>query len=120
MSKRRPSVSRDWRIYLRDMRDFCDRIVSYSDGLAREDFERHDLTYDAIVRNIELLGEAARQIPAEVRDRANSIEWQKIIALRNILIHGYFGIDDDILWDVVTNRIGQLRLALEALDSELP
>ncbi|MGB7991747.1 MAG: DUF86 domain-containing protein [Candidatus Methylophosphatis roskildensis] len=113
-------MSRDWRMYLRDMRNFCDRIVSYSDGLAREAFERHDLTYDAIVRNIELLGEAARRIPQDVRDRASGIEWQKIIALRNILIHGYFGIDDDILWDVVTNRIKPLRLALETLDSELP
>ena len=120
MSSGRPSVSRDWRMYLRDMRDFCDRIISYSHGLARADFERHDLNYDAIVRNIELLGEAARQIPLEVRDRANGIEWQKIIALRNILIHGYFGIDDDILWDVVSNRVEPLRLALETLASEFP
>ncbi|GMW05524.1 MAG: DUF86 domain-containing protein [Gammaproteobacteria bacterium] len=70
------------------------------------------------MRNIELLGEAARQIPPEVRGRAPDIEWTKIIALRNILIHGYFGIDDDILWDVVTRRVGPLRAAIDRFGQE--
>jgi uncharacterized protein with HEPN domain len=105
-------------MYVGDMRAACDRISNYSSGLNREDFDRHGLAYDAIIRNIELLGEAARHIPPDVRSRAPGIDWVKIIALRNILIHGYFGIDDDILWDVVTNRVGQLRAALDGLASE--
>lgn len=111
-------MSRDWRMYLGDMQAACARIASYSDGLSRATFESHGLAYDAIIRNIELLGEAARQIPPEVRARAPAIEWAKIIALRNILIHGYFGIDDDILWDVLANRVGPLRAALDELSRE--
>jgi uncharacterized protein with HEPN domain len=56
------------------------------------------------VRNVELLGEAARQLPDEVRAMSSEIEWAKIIAVRKILIHAYFGIDDDILWDIVQNK----------------
>jgi uncharacterized protein with HEPN domain len=108
-------VSRDWRMYLHDMCAACDRIVTYSTGLTRDEFDRHGLVYDATLRNIELLGEAARQIPVDIRTLAPAIEWRQIIALRNILVHGYFGLDDDILWDVVTNRIGPLRTALVAL-----
>lgn len=113
-------MSRDWRMYLGDMRKFCDRILFYSDGLPREEFEKHDLAYDAIVRNIGLLGQAARHIPPEVCARSTDIEWPKIIALRNILIHGYFGIDDDILWDIVKNRIAPLRRALDTLSADKP
>jgi uncharacterized protein with HEPN domain len=109
-------VSRDWRMYVADMRSFCNRILSYSDGLTREQFSQGGLAYDGIVRNIELLGEAARQVPTEVRDRAPLIEWQAIIALRNILTHVYFGIDDNILWDVITTRIEPLQKALLALE----
>jgi uncharacterized protein with HEPN domain len=113
-------VSRDWRMYVNDMRAACQRIESYSAGLTREEFGQHGLAYDAIVRNIELLGEAARQIPVEIRAGVPGIEWTKIIALRNILIHGYFGIDDDILWDVVTNRVAPLRTTLDTLANGRP
>jgi len=88
-------------------------------SLSREEFDRHQLAYDAIVRNIELLGEAARKIPEEVRAQAPDVEWPKIIALRNILVHGYFGLDDDILWDVVQNRANTLRSALHTLEKKL-
>jgi uncharacterized protein with HEPN domain len=103
-------------MYVADMRGFCDRFLSYSDGLTREQFSERGLTYGVVVRNIELLGEAARQVPQHVRDRAPQIEWQAIIALRNILTHAYFGIDDSILWDVVTTRIEPLQTALTALE----
>ena len=109
-------MSRDWRLYIGDMIRSCDRILQYSRGLAREEFERHEMAYDAIVRNLGLLGEAARQIPLQVRERTVGVEWPKIIALRNILIHGYFGVDDDILWDVVMNRVSALRSSLSALE----
>lgn len=113
-------MSREWRMYVRDMVECCNRITAYSQGLTKLVFEHHGLAYDAIVRNIELLGEAARHIPPEIRDKAPVIEWQKIIALRNILIHGYFGIDDDILWDVVQNKIGPLHAALVILERDAP
>ncbi len=112
-------MSRDWSIYLRDMKEFCDKILKYTKGISREEFDRHGIIYDATIRNVELIGEAARQIPDEVRSVSPEIEWSKIMAVRNILIHGYFGIDDDILWDIVKNKIEPLRQELEDLEREL-
>jgi uncharacterized protein with HEPN domain len=108
-------LSPDWRIYLSDMIERCDRVLAYTSDLPRERFDEHGIAYDATVRNIELLGEAARHIPEEHRQLAPAIEWRGIIAVRNILVHGYLGIDDDILWDVIRNRVPELKGQLEAL-----
>ena len=113
-------MSRNWRIYLKDMREFCDRIISFMEGVSREQFEQHGLVYDGVIRNIELLGEAARQIPEEVRAKGPGIDWARIVALRNLLIHAYFGIDDDIVWDVVVNKIPSLKKALEQMEERSP
>jgi len=97
----------------------CDRVLSYTSELPREQFNQHGLVYDATLRNIELLGEAARHIPESERQKAPDIDWRGIIAVRNILVHGYLGVDDDILWDLIEQRIPELKPLLEAL-RELP
>ena len=76
--------------------------------------------YDATLRNLELLGEAARHVPEEARARAPDIPWRRIVGVRNILIHGYLGIDNDVIWDIVRNEIGKLSLALEKLEAANP
>jgi len=80
---------------------FAENVITYSDGLTLEVFESTGLNYDATVRNLELIGEAAMQIPAEIREKYSSIPWRLIIATRNRLIHGYLGIDNDILWSII-------------------
>ncbi|MDX2000540.1 MAG: DUF86 domain-containing protein [Thermoanaerobaculia bacterium] len=112
-------MSRDWRLHLRDMIGFCQRIQQYADGLPASSFFAHEMAYDAIVRNVELLGEAARQIPPDIRDQTPQVAWREIVGLRNVLIHSYFGIDDEILWDVVTVRVPALVLALESFAATL-
>ncbi len=72
-------------------------------------FEADRKTQDAVIRNLEIIGEAARTIPDEVRDKAAEIEWYKIIALRNILIHEYFGVNLKIVWDVIQNKLETLE-----------
>ena len=110
-------MSREWRHYVADMRKFCAPVAEYNDGLTREEFEKTRLVYDATLRNLELIGEAARNVPDEVRAKAPDVPWRRVVAVRNILIHGYLGIDNDIIWDIVQNEIGKLQLALEKLDS---
>ena len=113
-------MSREWRLYLADMEACCARIAEYTAKLGREDFERNRLVYDATLRNPELLGEAARQVPEDIRAKAPEVPWRKIVAVRNILIHGYFGIDNDIIWDIVTSELAPLRQALRELDVRAP
>lgn len=112
-------MSRDWRIYLSDMIDRCDRVLAYTRDLPREQFDQRGLAYDATLRNIELLGEAARHIPEEERQKTPGIDWRGVIAVRNILVHGYLGVDDDILWDVIQQRIPELKRLLVELRRQL-
>jgi uncharacterized protein with HEPN domain len=75
-----------------------------SDGLDQAGFESSLKTYDATLRNLELIGEAATHIPQAVRDGAPEIPWRQVIATRNRLIHGYLGIDNDTLWSIIEGR----------------
>ncbi|MGQ0545818.1 MAG: HepT-like ribonuclease domain-containing protein [Betaproteobacteria bacterium] len=78
-------MSREWRLYVADMKACCERVTQYTSGLGREEFERKRMAYDATLRNLELLGEAARHVPDEVRALAPDIPWRRIVGVRNIL-----------------------------------
>ena len=106
-------MSRDWRLYVDDMRQACRKVLRYTEGLDLERLRRDEKAYDAVVRNLEVIGEAAKHIPETVRARMPGIEWRKIAGLRDVIAHAYFGIDDAVLWDVVRNKVPALVEALE-------
>jgi uncharacterized protein with HEPN domain len=106
---------REWRFYVDDMIGFADRIGTYTDGLDQSRFTASGLNYDATVRNLELIGEAATHIPEDIRQANPQIPWRLIIAMRNRLIHGYLGIDNDTLWSVIQTDIPALLQQLQAL-----
>ena len=93
------------------------KILSYTKELEQLEFESNSLIYDATLRNLELIGEAATHIPLEVRMTYSNISWRQIIALRNRLIHAYLGLDNDMLWSVIQTDIPELLLALKQLKS---
>lgn len=110
---------REWRFYVEDMLAFCNKAAAYTQGLDRASFAADSLRYDATLRNLELIGEAATHVPAAVRDAAPDVPWRMVVAVRNRLIHGYLGIDDDTLWSIVSDDLGPLRLALtKVLDEQ--
>jgi uncharacterized protein with HEPN domain len=104
-------MPRDHRVYLTDILEAVRRILSYTEGMSLEDFEKSLVTVDAVVRNLEVIGEAAGRIPDAIKAAAPDLEWRKIIALRNVLAHEYFGVNTKIVWDVVVNKLRPLERA---------
>lgn len=106
---------RAWHFYVDDMIGFAENVLTYTKGYDQNDFEKSRLNYDATLRNLELIGEAATHINQHVREFAPRVPWRLIIATRNRLIHGYLGIDNDTLWSIVCDNIPSLLTDLQAL-----
>ena len=106
---------REWRFYIDDMIDFAERVLAYTQGLDQAGLVADRLHYDATIRNLELIGEAATHVPEEVREANKGIPWRLVIATRNRLIHGYLGIDNDTLWSIVQRDVPALLPKLRAL-----
>jgi len=101
-------MSRSLRLYLEDILSSGAKILRYTEGMTCEDFIRDERTYDAVVRNLQIIGEVVKNVPMEFRDKYKQIEWRKIAGLRDILAHAYFSVEDEILWDVVENKVSIL------------
>jgi uncharacterized protein with HEPN domain len=106
---------REWKLFLKDVNKSINRIIEYTEGMDREEFFRDYKTFDAVMRNLEIIGEAIKHIPAEIKETSKEIEWKKIAGLRDIVIHQYFGIDEDIIWDVVKNKVPELKPQIEII-----
>lgn len=102
-------MPRDYEVYLEDIREAIGKVKRYTAGLSRETFENDDKTVDAVVRNLEIIGEAVKMIPESTRLEHANIEWRKIAGLRDILAHQYFGVDVEIIWDVLQNKLPALE-----------
>jgi uncharacterized protein with HEPN domain len=100
---------RDYRLYLDDILEAAKRIERYSRGMTLEKLKKDTLVLDGIVRNLEIIGEAAKNVPTQIREKHPAIEWKKITGLRDILAHEYFGIDVDVVWDIVKNKLPSLK-----------
>jgi len=106
---------REWRFYVTDMIKFAENVISYTNGFDQQRFENSGITYDATIRNLELIGEAATHIPQPIRDQYSAISWRMIIATRNQLIHGYLGIDNDTLWSIIQTDVPELLIQLQKI-----
>ena len=113
-------MSRDWRLFLNDIVQCCKKIRRYTGDLDQQQFLDDDRTYDAVVRNLEIIGEAAKRIPPEICQSMPTVEWRKVAGMRDWLAHAYFGIDADILWDVVENKVLALEQAVENFQNSDP
>ena len=113
-------MRRDPKLYLEDIVAACGRIREYVTGMSFDDFKDDQKTVDAVVRNLEVIGEAARAMPWEIRNMTPDVEWRKISGLRNVLIHEYFGVNLTILWDLVGNKIESLNTSCRRLLASLP
>ena len=100
-------------LLLNDMLDSIDRIEQYTKGMSFEAFSNDQKTIDAVARNLQLIGEASSRLPDDFKEEHFGLEWHKIIGLRHRIVHDYFGIDIEIIWQI-------LRKDLPALHANLP
>ena len=104
-------MPRDYKLYLDDIIASIDKILKYTDKMDFDSFRENDITIDAVVRNLEIIGEAAKNLPDSVVKKSQNIDWKKIKGLRDILAHQYFGVNSQIIWDIVENKIVELKIA---------
>jgi uncharacterized protein with HEPN domain len=101
--------------YLRHIKDEADYLAKYCDGLTKDEFLSDETLKRAFVRSIEVIGEAAKKVPEDMKSVYSEVEWRAMAGMRDRLIHGYFGVDYDIVWDVVTTKAGQLSEVMEKI-----
>ncbi|MGD1901836.1 MAG: DUF86 domain-containing protein [Geitlerinemataceae cyanobacterium] len=116
MSDRTPK--REWKLYIDDMLQFSEKVLRYTQGQTKADFLRDELRYDATIRNLELIGEAATHIPDPIRKQHPDIPWRQIVATRNQIIHNYLGIDNDTIWSIITDDLPGLMSQLDRIRQE--
>ena len=104
---------RDWRIRVEDIIEAASAIAGYVQGLTYEAFAEDRKTVDAVVRNLEVIGEAARHVPEDVRARFPALPWADMSDMRNVLIHEYFGVDLTILWKTTSVDLPAVLPALK-------
>jgi uncharacterized protein with HEPN domain len=112
--------NRDYLAFVEDMIDAIDKIIRYMDtvdGMA--DFLQNEMVIDAVTRNYEIIGEAANQIPKEIKDKYPELPWRQMYGLRNFAAHEYHAIDPQILWEIAEDHLIENKIQLEhILDSE--
>ena len=106
-------------VYLNDMTGALEKISRYTSKMSYESFIKDELIQDATIRNLEILGEAAKKIPEEIKLAYPKVEWKKVAGLRDILIHDYSSTDMTIIWDVVQNKLPILDKELRNITKNL-
>ena len=110
MSKRTPIL------LVEDILESCYKINAYTKDISFEDFMEDSKTIDAVIRNFEIIGEAANKLPEEFKNTYNSIDWNRIRGFRNRIVHAYFGIDYEIVWEIKEKFLPQLISKLETFN----
>lgn len=100
---------RDCGIFIDDILRSIEKIERYTEGKTFEEFSHNEIVIDAVIRNFEIIGEAARNIPEEIKGKYPFVEWKELLGFRNVLIHDYFGIEVESVWDTVQNNIPILK-----------
>jgi uncharacterized protein with HEPN domain len=101
--------------YLRHIVAEADYLIEQTAAISKEDFLKNETLRRAFVRSLEVIGEATKKLPDEFRARYPQVEWRAMAGMRDRLIHGYFGVDHDLVWEVATQKVPDLRIALRGI-----
>lgn len=106
---------RNHELYMDDILEAARRIEKYTKGFIYGDFIKSGLVVDGVVRNLEIIGEAAKNVPVQIKEKYPEVEWKKISGLRDILAHEYFGIDLEVVWDIVQQKVPALKIQVRRI-----
>ena len=107
---------KDDKVFLQNILERIVKIETYTDS-GKDEFMRSDLIQDAVIRNLEIIGEATKRVSQEIKEQHQEIPWRQMAGLRDVLIHDYMGISLKIVWNVVQNELPQLKIKIiELLD----
>lgn len=105
MSKKR----RDFLLFLEDIMTCIEKLEKYTKDLTFDQFSKNEMAVDAVIRNFEVIGEAVKKIPKEVKQKYSDVEWNEAAGFRDVLIHDYFGIDLEAVWDTLKKNVPALK-----------
>ena len=109
---------RDEKLFIQDIKESVDAILSYVDGISFDIFEQDRKTYSAVIREFEIIGEATKHLSEDITNKYSEIEWRDIKDFRNILIHEYFGVDFEIVWNAIKEDLPKLKVIIDLIESE--
>lgn len=111
--------NRTCKMYFDDILTAIDRILEYTQGCDFAGFKRDYKTVDAVIRNFEIIGEASKNIPNEIKEQYLDVPWDEMYSLRNRISHAYFGIDYEIIWDIITNHLPENKSQIEIISKNV-
>jgi uncharacterized protein with HEPN domain len=107
---------RNYKIYVKDILNSINKIEKYCKKIKSEkEFIKNELVLDASIRNLQIIGEAVKNIPAETKNKFKEIEWKKISGLRDILVHAYFGVSPELVYDIIKNNLPELKQKIKKI-----
>ena len=112
-------MKRDIGLYIKDILDCIDKIEEFTKNMSFDDFVKDDKTASAVIRKLEVIGEATENIPESIRERYKDIPWKDMARMRGKIIHFYFGVDYEIVWKVIIQRLPQIKPLIKKLLEEL-
>ena len=108
-------MKKEVKIFLQDIKESIDRIEEYTQDMSEEDFMRSIQTQDAVIRRLEIIGEAVKNIPEDFRSRYPDVPWKQIAGMRDVLIHGYSRVNLERVWKVVKSELLELKLKVSQM-----
>jgi uncharacterized protein with HEPN domain len=108
-------MKRDPKLFVKDIYDACDAIQKFVLNLSFDEFIQDDKTLSAVIRKFEVIGEAAKNVPEEIKIKYPECPWKEMSGMRDRLIHAYFGIDNDLVWDTIQTKIPELMQIISGI-----